>query len=137
MVHRTTPLPPHVAAPRPVHAPQGAGQTLDVGLTPATLTALQAALSSRDWVAQWIIDPAGDASIVVLAIDDDPLLPGFLLHSRNLIPHVATIADDAWQADQAFASWPEAAAAIVLMAHSARPPRDTGTTRRARGLQAA
>jgi hypothetical protein len=140
MAHRTTPLQPAVAAPTPVlttRDPIAQGVSPPAGLTPSTLTALQGVLSARDWVAEWIIDPAGDASIVVLAVDDDPLLPGFLLHSRNSIPHVATIANDVWQADQAFAAWPEAAAATVLMAQSARPPSDTATTRQKRDQQAA
>jgi len=137
MAHRTTPHPPHAATATPVHSSRDADQTRDAGLTPTTLSALQTALSDRDWVAEWIIDPAGDASIVVLAVDDDPRMPTFLLHSRNFMPHVATVAHDIWEADQAFASWPEAAATIILMARNARPPSDTGTRRRARGLQAA
>ncbi len=92
---------------------------------------------SRDWVVETIMDPTGDVSFAVMAVDDDPLLPNFLLHQRNLIPHVATIADDAWQSDQAFGSWLDAAATIVAMAQTARPPTDAAAARQTRGLRAA
>lgn len=75
------------------------------------------------WQVEEHIDPAGELSLVVLATDDDPALPTFLLHDRALVPHVATIADDVWEADRAFALWPEAAEAIVAMTLAISPGR--------------
>jgi hypothetical protein len=131
MAHSNDPLSPAAtpAATRP-------DVPLHAGFMQSALTTLRKALS-RDWVVEKIIDPSGDASLVVLAVDDNPRLPGFLLHQRNLIPYVATIADDAWQSDQAFGSWVDAAAAVVSMAQIAQPPSNAGTTQRTRGLRAA
>ena len=141
MAPSTDPLAPPAAASAlslsaasPASAPRGL--PLATGFTQSALTALREALSC-DWVVESIMDPTGEVSLVVLAVDDDPLLPNFLLHQRNLVPHVAAIADDAWQSDQAFGSWLDAAATIVAMARTARPPGGTAMTRPPRGLRAA
>jgi hypothetical protein len=105
----------HQPAP-PVDAPICASATYIADVAAYLRSAL-----TQAWQVVEHSDPAGERSLVILASDDDPALPTFLLHSRTLVPHVATIADDAWQTEQQFASWPDAAEAIVALALAAQP----------------
>ncbi len=89
---------------------------------PSSAAWLGAALAPH-WVVERITDPDGEVSLVVLAADDDPALPTFLLHERDRTPHVAVIANDTWQSDRPFDLWSAALDAIVSLATTARTER--------------
>src|SRR4051794_16118913 len=103
---------------KPHHPPRrpGAphGPAADEGAIGSVAAYLRSALPPA-WQAEDVIDPAGERSLVVLAANDDPEIPTFLLHHRDLVPHVATILADEWRTDQRFALWPDAAQAILAM----------------------
>ena len=96
-------------------------RAVGTGFSDDDADALRAALTPL-WVTERIIDPAGEVSLAVLAADDDPNRPTFLLHEREAVPHVAVIAGDEWTSDRPFRGWPEAVAAIVALAATASGP---------------
>ena len=79
------------------------------------------------WQVERIIDPDGELSVAVLAADDNPALPTFLLYARTLTAQIATIVDDAWVSTQPFSDWPKAVATLVSLATTAGgQPGDKG-----------
>jgi hypothetical protein len=89
---------------------------------PSSAARLEAALAPH-WVVERVTDPDGDVSLIVLAADDDPALPTFLLHERDRAPHVAVIANDTWQSDRSFWVLSDACDAIIALATTARTER--------------
>ena len=71
------------------------------------------------WQVERIIDPDGEVSVAVLADDDNPALPTFLLYAQSLTAQVATIANDTWVSSHPFSHWSEAVATLVSLATNA------------------
>ena len=106
------------------------------GLTVEAASCLGAALAP-DWLVERIISPDGEVLLVVLAAGDDPAMPTFLLHERQHVPHLATVAGDVWELDRSFGLWPHAVDAVVALATLARPPSGGTPPGSTRSLEAA
>jgi hypothetical protein len=106
------------------------------GLTIEAASCLGAALAPH-WLVERIISPDGDVLLVVLAANDDPAMPTYLLHERRRVPHLATVAADVWESDRSFGLWPQAIEAVVALATSARPPSGGTPPDSTRALEAA
>lgn len=104
--------------------------------TTATASVLQAALAPG-WMAERIVEPHGEAMIAVVAIDDDPMLPTFLLYETPQAARVATIVDDAWVAEQQCAGCDDAVTSVIALVAATRASTTGGRSPPARIRSAA
>jgi hypothetical protein len=78
--------------------------------------ALLSAALAPAWDVEQVIDPAGEASIVVFSAIDDTATPAFILFEKEGKAVVATVRNDVWESEQDFTSYEPAAAAIIVEA---------------------
>jgi hypothetical protein len=81
--------------------------------SPRDVVASLAAASAGAWEVEQNFDPAGDVSIIVVPVRDDPALPTFMLYVEHGLARVAVIRDDIWESDRAFPTGSKALAAMV------------------------
>jgi hypothetical protein len=90
-------------------APRSAGRPVD------DLLQLSAALTPQ-WQVAREIDYLGEVSFLALPNEDDPEIPAFILYQKAGQTHVATIHQDDWENDLAFATSQQAVNAMIARA---------------------
>jgi hypothetical protein len=79
----------------------------------ADFVASLSAASAGAWEVEHVVDPSGEASIIMFPACGDPALPTFMLFEENGLARVATIRHDVWENDQAYLSNHQAVAAVM------------------------
>ena len=111
MIHRAETIAVSVHPGNPV--PRIADNPVD------DLVRLSAALTPQ-WQLERETDYLGEVSFVALPIADDPEMPAFILYRKAGQAHVATIRQDDWENDLAFATSQHAVNAMISRATTCR-----------------
>ncbi len=72
-----------------------------------------AAALAPEWQVEQETDYLGNVSFVTLPKKADPEMPAFILYEKEGQAHVATVRQDTWENDRAFATCDQAVNAVV------------------------
>ena len=87
-------------------------------MSPFDVVAELSAALAPAWAVEREVDPAGDQSIIVLSVSEDPTQAAFALFEENGFVQVGTVIGDIWHRRQASPPCQRAVAAIVAACRS-------------------